>query len=150
VKKSEALENQVMARVTRSLLAALLDIDLRCTQERIASQIGRRRGKDEFLRGALERISQRARKALEDATGGEVLAFEKSLRELSAARYDNPNKCPVCDGINDLSGEDRYSNHLLEAGTKCQSCGHVGHWIHGFFEGPEPGDAEFDDVSAEQ
>ena len=107
-----------MDRVTRSLLAALLDIELRCTQERIASQIGRRKGKDEFLRGALERISQRARKALEDATGGEVLAFERSLRELSTARYDNPNICPVCDGVNDLSGEDYYSNHLLEADTK--------------------------------
>ena len=52
------------ARIAQ-LEAALVDTELRCTQARIASTIGKKKGKDDFLRNELERIAQHARAAIE-------------------------------------------------------------------------------------
>ncbi len=52
-----------------TLAAALCDVELRCTQAILASRIGKKKGKDDFLRGELERISGQARIAILKATG---------------------------------------------------------------------------------
>ena len=46
------------------LLAALADVELRCTQAKMASTIGKGKDRTEFLRGELERISEHARAAI--------------------------------------------------------------------------------------
>ena len=51
-----------------NLLAALEDVELRCTQARIASTIGKEKGRADFLRGELERIAGQARAAIAKAT----------------------------------------------------------------------------------
>lgn len=53
------------------LKKALEDVELRCTQARIASDIGNESGlkKAGFLRGELERIGKAAREALNKAEG---------------------------------------------------------------------------------
>ena len=52
------------------LVAALLDVELRCTQARIASTIGKGKDRTNFLRGELERIAGQARAALDKALTG--------------------------------------------------------------------------------
>jgi len=51
------------------LLAALEDVELRCTQARIASTIGKKKDRSDFLRGELERIAISARAAIAKARG---------------------------------------------------------------------------------
>jgi len=51
-----------------ALLEALEDVELRCTQARIASTIGKGKDRTEFLRGELERISAQARAAIARAS----------------------------------------------------------------------------------
>lgn len=46
------------------LREALADVELRCTQDRMASTIGKKKDRTDFLRGALDRISAAARAAL--------------------------------------------------------------------------------------
>jgi len=56
-----------------TLLKALEDIELRATQDKIASTIGRMSAikRADFLQGALERIACAARAAITKAQGGE-------------------------------------------------------------------------------
>lgn len=51
------------------LLAALQDVALRCTQARIASTIGKKKDRSDFLRGELERIAQHAEAVIAKARG---------------------------------------------------------------------------------
>ena len=51
------------------LVAALEDVELRCTQAKIASTIGKGKDRTDFLRGELERIAEQARAAIAKATG---------------------------------------------------------------------------------
>ncbi len=51
-------------RTYPDLLAALADVELRCTQARIASTIGKGKDRTDFLRGELERIAKCARAAI--------------------------------------------------------------------------------------
>jgi len=55
-----------MSDHTPDLLAALEDVELRCTQTRIASNIGKKSGlkQADFLRRELERIATAARTAI--------------------------------------------------------------------------------------
>jgi len=49
------------------LLSALEDVELRATQARLASTIGKKAGQADFLRGELDRIGQAARAAITKA-----------------------------------------------------------------------------------
>lgn len=51
------------------MLAALADIELRVTQATIASTIGKKKDRTDFLRGELERMASQARAAIEKAEG---------------------------------------------------------------------------------
>ena len=52
------------------LVKALQDTELRATQAKIASTIGKRKDRTEFLREELEHISDQARAAVARETGG--------------------------------------------------------------------------------
>ena len=70
VSEEEAANARLIAAAPE-LLAALEDVELRCTQARIASTIGREKGRVDFLRGELERIAGQARAAIAKATRSE-------------------------------------------------------------------------------
>ena len=57
-----------MATKNEILTAALKDIDLRTTQARIASGIGKRKNKADFLLGELDRIKKIALDAINTAS----------------------------------------------------------------------------------
>lgn len=65
----EQRANKALIIAAPDLLAALEDVELRATQARIASTIGKRVGKADFLRSELERIGDAARAAIAKATG---------------------------------------------------------------------------------
>lgn len=69
---SDREEREANARLISAapeLLAALADVDLRCAQARLASGIGKKKDRTDFLLGELERIAKHARAAIEKAKG---------------------------------------------------------------------------------
>ena len=65
----EAERDQLKAEKAE-LVKALQDTELRATQAKIASTIGKRKDRTEFLREELEHISDQARAAVARETGG--------------------------------------------------------------------------------
>ena len=61
--------DRIKAHAASALYEVLKDIDLRTTQARLASNIGRKKNHTEFLLGELERITGIARSALAQAEG---------------------------------------------------------------------------------
>lgn len=70
---SENAANARLIAAAPAMLATLEDVELRATQARMASTIGKKSGQEQanFLRGELERIALVARAAIEKATGGD-------------------------------------------------------------------------------
>ena len=63
-----ALEHLATIKAERDeLRAALADVELRCTQARLASGIGKKKDRTQFLIGELDRIAARAEAELAKA-----------------------------------------------------------------------------------
>lgn len=63
----QAKANAALIASAPDLLSALEDVELRATQARLASTIGKKAGQADFLRGELDRIGQAARAAITKA-----------------------------------------------------------------------------------
>ena len=71
------------------LIAALEDVELSCTQARLASQIGKKKDRTEFLRGALERIANAARTAIDTKQTRWVMKDTIRRHCISTAKENN-------------------------------------------------------------
>lgn len=48
--------------------------------------------------------------------------------------YESYEKCPKCQGENDMTIKDSVEGCPSEVETECQDCGFVGYWAFGFFK----------------
>ena len=49
-------------------------------------------------------------------------------------KYDSPNVCPVCGGLNKLTVTGTLEGLACEYDTQCSNCRDKNFWAYGFFE----------------
>lgn len=106
----EAVSDNATNETRGALIAALEDIELRCTQDTIATGIGKRKNQTEFLLGALERIGTVARAAI-DASN--LNKLEPTTADPKPKEYDLSRTESACEFYDNQ--EQRWS--LRDAGS---------------------------------